>query len=361
MIFHIQALEFTLGQLTVEGWLAFAARCLCALALLAAGKLVGRLLKTRLFPRLTQRSWHFKATPILLRSFEQPVEQLAFFTGLYLAAFSLPWAIAGIPKLLTTAFEIVFTFFLCKGLYDASALTDLLLHSCGEEVRNNKTIASLLNKVYKVLVVLLAVMTIAQETGLPVGSFVASAGLAGLTVSLAAQDTAKNLFSGVVILLERPFAIGDWIIVGDVEGEVIDINFRSTKVRALDHSVYILTNSTVSAATIKNAALRQKRLYRFTLSVAHTASRPQLEALMADLTTMLQNSPHTYEDSVIVRLSGFGASSIDLLISAYLRTPDTGVFLRMQNDLNLELLDVMKRNQVEFGFPTSNVRLIDER
>ena len=177
-----------------------------------------------------------------------------------------------------------------------------------EEVRANRTLTTLLNKVYKVLIVVLGIMTMAQETGLPVGSIVASAGLVGLTISLAAQDSAKNLFSGLVILLDRPFSIGDWITVGDVSGEVVDINFRSTKVRALDNSVYILTNSTVSSATINNGTLRNKRLYRFTLGVTYDTSRPQLEQLMADLTAMLKASPYTYEDSVLVKLNGFGAS-----------------------------------------------------
>ena len=185
----------------------------------------------------------------------------------------------------------------------------------------------------------------------------ASAGLVGLTISLAAQDSAKNLFSGLVILLDRPFSIGDWITVGDVSGEVVDINFRSTKVRALDNSVYILTNSTVSSATINNGTLRNKRLYRFTLGVTYDTTRPQLEQLMTDLTAMLKASPYTYEDSVLVKLSGFGASSIDLLVSAYLRTADMTRFLQMQNDLNLDLMDVMQKNGVDFAFPSTTVYL----
>lgn len=357
MIFSVRELSFSLGAVLLEGWLAFAARLCCAALLFGAGVLLRRWLHSRLLPRLQTRPWHLPAATILLRSFAVPLEQLASWTGGYLALVSLPWAITAVPSVLTTLFEIVVTFLLCKGLYAASELTDLLLRSCGEEVRTNKTLSALLNKVYKVLVVVLGVMTIAQETGLPVGSFVASAGLAGLTVSLAAQDTAKNLFSGVVILLDHPFSIGDWIIVEDVEGEVIDINFRSTKVRALDNSVYILTNSTVSAATVKNAALRNKRLYRFTLSVSYKTTRPQLEALMAELNEMLKASPSTYEDTVIVKLSGFGTSSIDILVSAYLRTTNTGEFLQMQNDLNLDLMDVMKRNEVEFAVPSTRVLL----
>lgn len=357
MFFLIRDLSFELGAFYLQGWLAFAARLVCALLLFGAGQLVRRWLSRHLLPHLQTLHWRIAAAPILLRSFAQPAEQLASVVGIYLALISLPWAIPIVPTLLNTAFEIAITFLLCKGLYAASDLTDLLLSSCGEEVRTNKTVHTLLNKVYKVLVVILGIMTIAQETGLPVGSFVASAGLAGLTVSLAAQDTAKNLFSGFVILLDHPFSVGDWIIVEDVEGEVIDINFRSTKVRALDNSVFILTNSKVSDATIKNAALRNKRLYRFTLSVPYSTPRPQLESLMKDLNAMLCTAPTTYEDSVIVKLSGFGSSGIEILVSAYLRTANTNVFLQMQNDLNLELMDVMKRNGVSFSLPSTNVFL----
>ena len=165
-------------------------------------------------------------------------------------------------------------FLIGTGFYHASGIAALLLASFSEEVRTNRTLLTLLDKVYKVAVVVLCGATIAQESGLPVGSVVASAGLIGLTISLAAQDMAKNFFSGVVILLDKPFSIGDWITVGDVEGEVVDINFRSTKVRAVDNSIYILTNSTVSSATINNATLRNRRLYRFTLGVTYAPPGP---------------------------------------------------------------------------------------
>lgn len=360
MIFSIRNLGFEIGSILLEGWAAFAARAVCALLIFALGWLIRQWAKKKLFPKLLARQWHFPATSILLRSFALPAQRMISCAGAYLALASLPWAIPGVQKLLTIAIELAFTFCICEGLYAASDITTLLLASCGEEVRTNRTLNSLLNKVYKVVVLVLGIMTMAQETGLPVGSLVASAGLVGLTVSLAAQDSAKNLFSGLVILLDKPFVIGDWITVGDVEGEVVDISFRSTKVRALDNSLYILTNSNVSAATINNGTQRNKRLYRFTLGVTYDTTRPQLEQLMADLTAMLKSSPYTYEESVLVKLTGFGDSSIDLLVSAYLRTADINRFLQMQNDLNLDLMDVMKQDGVDFAFPSTTVYLAKE-
>ena len=355
MIFSIRDLAFEIGSLYLESWLALAARCVCALLLFAAGALVSLLLRRKLFPILQARSWHFAATPILLRSLDRPLERMAVFTGLYLALTSLPWAITGLPKFLLVAYKVVMSFLFCEGLYQASDVADLLLASCSLEIRSNKTLLSLLNTTYKVLVIAVGVAAGAQEVGFPIGSIVAGAGLIGLTISLAAQESASNLFSGIVILLDKPFSIGDWITVGNVEGEVIDINFRSTRIRSMDHSVVIITNSQICASTVQNAALRTMRPYKFTLGVTYGTTRAQLEKLMADLQAMLDNSPYTNKGTNIVRLTSFGDSSINILISAYLTTNVYATFLQQQNDLNLNIMDVMQADGVDFAFPSTSV------
>ena len=357
MIFVIHSLGFAIGSLLLEGWTAFAARCACALALLALGALARSLLRKKLFPKLLAHSWHFEATHILLQSFSIPAQRMVWFSGIYLALASLPWAIQGMPKLLLMVYRMAMTLCICEGLYLASDVASLLLKSCSEEIRSNKTLLSLLDTAYKVLVVILGVATLAQESGFPIGSIVAGAGLIGLTISLAAQETAGNIFSGIVILVDKPFAVGDWIIAGDVEGEVIDINFRSIKIRGLDKSVSILTNSKVCSSTIVNCAMRTTRPYKFTLGVTYGTSRAKLEQLMADLTAMLEASESVEKGSALVRLTSFGDSSINLLVSAYLRTNQAGTFLQMQNDLNLNVMDVMQRDGVDFAFPSTTVYL----
>ena len=355
MLFTINDLGFSIAGLLLEGWLAFAARCVCALALLFIGWVVSRWLQKSLFPRLLKRSWHFAFTHPLLESFARPTARIAWYTGMYLALRSLPWAIPGLPALLLKAYRMMLVFLIGTGFYHASGIAALLLASSSEEVRTNRTLLTLLDKVYKVAVVVLCGATIAQESGLPVGSVVASAGLIGLTISLAAQDMAKNFFSGVVILLDKPFSIGDWITVGNVEGEVIDINFRSTRIRSMDHSVVIITNSQICASTVQNTALRTMRPYKFTLGVTYGTTRAQLEKLMADLQAMLDNSPYTNKGTNIVRLTSFGDSSINILISAYLTTNVYATFLQQQNDLNLNIMDVMQADGVDFAFPSTSV------
>ena len=327
MIFSIRDLGFELGPFLLEGWLALAARCVCALAIFLAGSLVSLLLRKKICPALRGRTWHFAATPILLRSLEGPLERMAVFTGFYLALASLPWAIASLPKFLLIVYKVLMTLLFC----------------------------SLLIPTYQVLVVVLGVATAAQIAGFPIGSIVAGAGLVGLTISLAAQESASNLFSGIVILLDKPFAVGDWITVGDVEGEVIDINFRSTRIRSQDKTVSIVTNSKICSSTVQNAALRTMRPYKFTLGVTYNTTRPQLEQLMADLKKMLDESPYTEKGANIVRLTSFGDSSINILVSAYLKTNAYAVFLEEQNDLNLNIMDIMQKNKVDFAFPSTSV------
>ena len=357
MIFSIRDLSFELGSMLLEGWPAFAARAVCALLILLAAWLVRRWLTHKGFPALEARSWHFTGTPILLRSFAVPVQRMCTVVGIYLAASSLPWAIPGVRKLFLMAFQLVMTLLVCEGLYAASELADLVLASCSPEIRSNKTLLSLLNTTYKVLVIAVGVAAGAQEVGFPIGSIVAGAGLIGLTISLAAQETASNIFSGIVILVDKPFAVGDWILVGDVEGEVIDINFRSIKIRSLDKTVSVITNSKVCSSIIVNCAMRSTRPYKFTLGVTYNTSRAKLEQLMADLTAMLEASPSVEKGSALVRLTSFGDSSINLLVSAYLLTNQAGTFLQMQNDLNLNVMEVMQKNNVDFAFPSTTVYL----
>ena len=99
MIFSIRDLSFELGSLLLEGWLALAARAVCALLILLAAWLVRRWLNKKGIPALLDRSWYFTGTPILLRSFAVPVQRMCTVVGIYLAASSLPWAIPGVRKL----------------------------------------------------------------------------------------------------------------------------------------------------------------------------------------------------------------------------------------------------------------------
>ena len=192
MIFATQDLTFTLGSLLLEGRAAFAARCVCALLLLAAGEVLRRWLKGWALPRLCRFHWPAEAVNILLGSFAAPLPWMALTTGVYLALASLPWALGPVEPFLLKLYRIIAILLLTWGLYGASRLTELMLAGTREEIRTSKTLRNVLVKVYKVVVMILGILMAVQELGLPVTGVITSAGLVGLTISLAAQDTAKQ-------------------------------------------------------------------------------------------------------------------------------------------------------------------------
>lgn len=347
--------SFRFGGLLLEGFAALAVRAGIALLLLLAFRVLSNACRTKLFPRLLAYNWTWRCIPILLRGFAKPFSQFVWFLGIYFSLASLPWAAAFVRSLLLTCLRITATCCLCWGLWESADLCELLLHSSKSDLSSNQTVAMLVRKGYKGVIGLFGALMLIEETGLPVTGIVTGAGLVGLTVSLAAQNSASNIFNGIMIFVEHPFGVGDWVTVNDVSGAVEDITFTATKIRALDNSLYVVPNSAMCSAIINNATNRTKRLYRFTLSVVYSTTRSQLEQLMADVGDLLRSNEQIETDSVTVRLTGFSESSIDILVSAYVKTADLGFFLEVQNELNLTLLDIMRRNDVQFAFPSTSV------
>ena len=363
MIFRIPD-PITVGSFVFNGGWALLASVARAGVIALLFWLVSRFLKFSMLPHLVRRTdgTRLRATHILLSGFSTALPMLFWVSGLYLALSMLPWAdsfAAALEKVLLILYRILCILLMARGLWNSADLCELLYSGMANrlDAATNLTVQNTLSKLYRALVAIFCVITVLNELDFNVTGLITGVGLAGLTVSLAAQDSASNLFSGLMILLERPFGIGDWIKVGDVEGTVEDLSFRSTKIRALDNSLYVIPNSKVSSATVNNGTNRTKRLFRFTLGVTYGTSRAQLEQLMADLETLLKGRSEVEASSVTVRLTGFGDSSIDILVSCNILTADITLFLQIQNALNLEILDLMGRDGVQFAFPSTSVYL----
>ena len=297
---------------------------------------------------------------ILLDSFLTPVAGLFRVLLGAAAVKSLPFELvrdAVFLQYLNLAADLLVISYISLGCWRAAPVTRLLLRSAQNhlDLETNQTMGHFFENIFHALVGLFAGIAMLDRLGVPVSGLLTGAGVAGLAVSLAAQSTLNNLIAGITLVLERPFGIGDYIVLGDCEGTVEDISFRSTRIRSMDHSVIIITNSQICASTVQNTALRTMRPYKFTLGVTYGTTRAQLEKLMADLQAMLDNSPYTNKGTNIVRLTSFGDSSINILISAYLTTNVYATFLQQQNDLNLNIMDVMQADGVDFAFPSTSV------
>ena len=332
------------------------------LAILLVGVVLRQLVRCKLTPWLIKKTQKYqgKALPVLINGFSKPVPLLMVVLSLYIALCLLPipasWSAAMMPWL-TKLLRITLICLLAWGLVGSSDLAPLLMRNMQGhlDLEMDRTVTAFLNKLLKILVLAFAIVIVLGELDFDVTGLITGMGLVGLTLSLAAKESATNFFSGLVIILERPFALGDWITVGSTEGTVEDVGFRSTKVRTLDGSLVVVPNTAVCSETLVNGTQRTKRLYRFSLGVTYSTTHAQIEQLLQGLRQLLTAHPLVDQDSVMVRLKGFGASSIDVLVHCYVQRPDLAGFMQVQEQLNLQIMDLMEQLGIDFAFPSQSI------
>lgn len=337
-------------------------RLLACLAVFLFFLILSRIVRSKTIPWLLHRAEKRtgKAMLVLVRGFSKPAPVFLWVVGLYIALRSLPvppsWMLLAGPWL-AKLMRITLICLLAWGLVGSSDLAPLLMKNVqGKlDVSMDRTVAAFLNKILKILVLAFAVVMVLGEMNFNVDGLIAGMGLAGLTVSLAAKESATNFFSGLVIIFEKPFALGDWLTVGTIEGTVEDVGFRSTKVRTLDGSLVVVPNTTICSQTLVNGTQRTKRLFRFTLGVTYSTSRAQIEQLLQALREMLAANSEVDPESVTVRMEGFGASSIDILVHCYIMHPDLAGFLQAREALELDIMTLMEQLGIEFAFPSQSV------
>lgn len=302
---------------------------------------------------------------ILTQSYLKPLTWSLRQTLLFGAAVLLP-VVQKHPKagaVLATISTLLDIYFLALGAWRSAPMCRLLLRSAQNhlDLETNQTMARFFENLFRVLVGVFAGIAMLDTLGVPVSGLLTGAGVAGIAVSLAAQSTLSNLIAGVALVLEHPFGIGDYIVLGDLEGTVEDISFRSTKFRTLDNIVVSIENSKVASEYIRNCDQRQSRLWDFTIGVTYDTPRETLEVLCRDLTAVLQNDPEVLADKVTVTVDTFNAYSIDLRCRMYVTTTRLADFLQAKNRLNLQIMDVVHKDGCDFAFPTTTIEMAEKK
>ena len=174
-----------------------------------------------------------------------------------------------------------------------------------------------------------------------INGLITGLGLGTVVISLAAQDTVKSLFSGFTILTDKPFVIGDWIAVGQYAGSVIDISFRSTRIRCADNSVITIPNSTITAEYVINWNKLKARRIDCTLN----------------LKVVICSKDYVKSDTVYVGFNNISDYSVDIKIFLYVTETDYVKYLKLQEDLNCEFLNVLAKENIGLAYPTETVHI----
>ncbi len=244
-------------------------------------------------------------------------------------------------------------------------LTDLFTDILAKKAERTDTkfddvLVPLLKKTIKIFILIFAVISGADVLNIPIGPLLASLGIGGLAFAFAAKDTIENFFGSVAVIIDRPFSIGDWVVIDDTEGTVEELGFRSTRVRTFYNSLVTVPNSTLVRATVDNYGRRKYRRWKCYIGVQYDTSPEKLIAFTEGIRELVRKHPYTRKDYFHVYMNQFGASSLDLLLYVFFKTPDWAVELRERERLFIDIVRLADQLGVQFAFPTQTVHLYHE-
>lgn len=212
-------------------------------------------------------------------------------------------------------------------------------------------------KFLRIAVVIIAALVVVQNLGFSISGIIASLGIGGLAVALAAQDTLANVFGSFMIIADRPFHIGDMIKYDSVEGKVEEVGFRSTRIRTVDRSLVSVPNRLVANSCINNQTRMTERRVRITISLTYDTTPTQMRHAVQSLRALLASHTGLDQSSSLVYFNDFGASSLDILVQYFTLTTAIPEHLAIREEIGLQIMEELERLGLHFAFPSRTIYL----
>lgn len=311
------------------------------------------------------RMFKFKAKSakeIKESAFFKPLKLFFIILGIYLAILFLkvPLNISQpTMQMVTTIFEIIsviaFAIALAKSFTIQSSLIKKMKKTSKREL-DDATIEFIL-KIVRVLIYIIAIFVVLSLLKIDLTGLIAGLGIGGVIVTLAAQDTAKNLFGGVVIFLDKPFNVGDWVQMDAYEGTIEDITFRTTRIRTFENSLLNVPNSIISNASVINWSKMQTRRYKANLRIDFNTSIEKLERVKARIEEMLKERESIVDDATIIRYDNINENGINMLIYTYTDSINYASYLSEVEKINFKIMRIMEEEKVKLAYDTKNISI----
>lgn len=225
----------------------------------------------------------------------------------------------------------------------------------------DKTSVEALAKLVRLSIIISASLVALETLGFSISGVLAFGGVGGIAIGFAAKDLLANFFGGLMIHLDRPFAVGDWIRSPDrqIEGTVEDIGWRLTRIRTFDKRPLYLPNSTFTMIAVENPSrMSHRRIYE-TIGVRYDDAG-KMRAIVHDVKQMLLHHEEIDQtQTMIINFDKFAASSMDFFIYVFTRTTDWIHYHEVKQDVLLKVLDIIDTHGAEVAFPTSTVHVPD--
>ena len=212
-------------------------------------------------------------------------------------------------------------------------------------------------KSLKILIFILGLAAVLELWGIKIGPIIAGLGLFGVAVALGAQDLFKNLISGILVLVEKRFKIGDWILVEDIiEGIVEKIGFRSTVIRKFDKSIAIIPNFQFAENAVINISQTTNWIISWTINLQYDTTVEQLKSIRNQIEDYIKkHQDYKPELGYAVRIDKFAESSIDLYVRCFTQTDDWDEWLAVKERLAIQIKQIVEKNKASFAFPSQSI------
>ena len=228
------------------------------------------------------------------------------------------------------------------------------------ETKFDDILVPLLGKTAKLFILAFGIIYGAQYLNINIVPLLTGLGIGGLAFAFAAKDTIENLFGSVAVVLDRPFEVGDWVVIGDVEGTIEDLGFRSTRVRTFYNSVVTIPNSVLVRATVDNYGRRRYRRWKTYIGVQYDTPPEKLLAFTEGIRELVRRHPYTRKDYFQVWCNEFADSSLNILLYIFHEVPDWSTELRERERMFIDIVRLADNLGVEFAFPTQTLHLHKE-
>ncbi|WP_372742074.1 mechanosensitive ion channel family protein [Neptunomonas sp.] len=238
-----------------------------------------------------------------------------------------------------------------------------LIDPSGIDTTLDATTISAIGKLLRLSLIITVSLVVLQSFGYSISGVLAFGGIGGLAVGFAAKDLLANFFGGLMIYMDRPFKVGDWVRSPDknIEGTVEDIGWRLTRILTFDKRPLYVPNATFASISVENPSrMTHRRIYE-TVGVRYCDLKT-VKDIVDDVRELLRHHPEIDQDqTLIVNLNKFAPSSLDFFVYTFTKTTNWVRFHQVKEDVLLSIMEIVEKHGAEVAFPTSTVHLLPER
>ncbi|GAB6082972.1 mechanosensitive ion channel family protein [Desulfuromonas carbonis] len=298
---------------------------------------------------------------LLLGALQKPVEFLVIIAGLFVGVqvLQLPSDPVNLRRFAHALLKVLVTFDGAWIFFNLVSLVEVYLEKWVSRTEStlDDHLLPFVRKSLRIFIIGIAALMTIQNLGYSISGLLASLGIGGLAVALAAKDTLSNVFGSLMIIMDRPFHIGDWIKAGDLEGTVEEVGFRSTKVRTFAKTLISVPNSVITNMAVDNFSRMPKRRIKLTVGVTYQTTPEQMRRAVTAIRELLGSHPAIDQEFYLVNFTDFGASSLDIMVYCFTTTTVWGEYLDAREDLCLRIMEILEGMGLEIAFPTRTLYL----